>query len=226
MKLTILTIISIGFYINTFAQSISLEPNSFQLPRYAINPGCTVNDKGKVIYNTSLNKVLYCNGVDWVSNEGGGSNADVTPAFSAYNTENLYVTQTLTGISFNSKTFDLTNNMMLDSEPANSNKFIAPVSGVYHFDFSCILYFSNFIPNNNTQLVLLISRLSNSGGNAYQYYFPIKTGDDRRYVNISKSIELKAGEAVNITKTINGAPNTGSLQLANIQLEGFLAARK
>lgn len=55
-----------------FAQSISLDPNSLQLPRLAVNPACAVADKGKMIYNTAQEKVLYCNGTTWVDPTTGG----------------------------------------------------------------------------------------------------------------------------------------------------------
>lgn len=63
-KLIILFIIQ-HLSFNIFAQSISLDPNSLQLPRLAANPTCAVNDKGKLIYNTSQEKILYCNGTAW-----------------------------------------------------------------------------------------------------------------------------------------------------------------
>ncbi|MCU0341800.1 MAG: complement C1q domain-containing protein [Spirosomaceae bacterium] len=63
-KLFILSIIQISSFI-TYSQSISLDPNSLQLPRLAVNPTCAVADKGKLIYNTNLEKVLFCNGSAW-----------------------------------------------------------------------------------------------------------------------------------------------------------------
>jgi hypothetical protein len=47
------------------SQSISIDPNSLQLPRLASNPACAANDKGKLIYNTTQERVLYCNGTVW-----------------------------------------------------------------------------------------------------------------------------------------------------------------
>jgi hypothetical protein len=49
------------------SQSISIEPNSLQLPQLATNPTCTVADKGKMIFNTTDNKLLYCNGTAWIA---------------------------------------------------------------------------------------------------------------------------------------------------------------
>lgn len=56
-----------------FAQSITLDPNSLQLPRMAANPACAVADKGKMIYNTTQNKVLFCNGSAWIDPTSGAA---------------------------------------------------------------------------------------------------------------------------------------------------------
>lgn len=71
---TILLVLSFVCSISLgFAQSISLDPNSLQLPRVATNPACVVADKGKLIYNTTQNKVLFCNGSVWVDPTSGGA---------------------------------------------------------------------------------------------------------------------------------------------------------
>jgi hypothetical protein len=70
-KLFILLIAYLSSFI-TYSQSISLDPNSLQLPRLATNPSCTVNDKGKMIFNTTQNKVLFCDGTAWIDPSTGG----------------------------------------------------------------------------------------------------------------------------------------------------------
>lgn len=68
-----------------FAQSISLDPNSLQLPRLAVSPTCAVADKGKMIYNTSQEKVLYCNGTTWIDpTTGGVPNNWVNAGYNSY----------------------------------------------------------------------------------------------------------------------------------------------
>jgi hypothetical protein len=52
-----------------FSQAINLLPNSLQLPLFAVNPTCTAADKGKQIYNTTLNQTLYCTGTAWIGND-------------------------------------------------------------------------------------------------------------------------------------------------------------
>jgi hypothetical protein len=71
-KLFILLIAYLSSFI-TYSQSISLDPNSLQLPRLATNPACTVNDKGKMIFNTTQNKVLFCDGTAWIDPSTGGT---------------------------------------------------------------------------------------------------------------------------------------------------------
>jgi hypothetical protein len=73
MKTTVLIFILICSVLSSFAQSISLDPNSLQLPRVATNPACSVADKGKLIYNTTQNKILFCNGSAWVDPTSGAT---------------------------------------------------------------------------------------------------------------------------------------------------------
>lgn len=58
--------------LNIIAQSISLDPNTLQLPQLSVNPSCTISDKGKMIYNTTQEKIMYCNGTDWIDPTSGG----------------------------------------------------------------------------------------------------------------------------------------------------------
>jgi hypothetical protein len=69
MKKHILSIIFMFNTLITFGQSVSIQPNSLQLPRFATNPACTVADNGKMIYNTTSNQTYYCDGTTWVSND-------------------------------------------------------------------------------------------------------------------------------------------------------------
>lgn len=52
-----------------YAQSVNILPNSLQLPRFTANPACTVADKGKMIFNTTSNQTLYCDGTSWIGND-------------------------------------------------------------------------------------------------------------------------------------------------------------
>lgn len=222
MKRAILTIFCLCLFLNAFSQSISLEPDGLQLPRFAANPACTVNDKGKQIYNTSLNKVFYCNGSSWVSSESG-NNSSVNPAFSAYHPELINLRFDLPGIIFTAKNFDLSNNMKLDSELQDRNKFIAPIDGVYHFEFSAVLVFSNFIPNNQTVVRITIQK---HGGGSEIVVIPIYANDNGKYISISKNFELKAGHGVWVSGTVLGVSSAGLFGILETKFDGFLVSRK
>ncbi len=72
MKTLFFTLVLLFSISESFAQSISIDPNSLQLPRLAVSPTCAVADKGKMIYNTTQEKVLYCNGTTWIDPSTGG----------------------------------------------------------------------------------------------------------------------------------------------------------
>jgi hypothetical protein len=53
-----------------FSQATLLEPNAISVPKVAANPTCNVAAKGKQIFNTTSNKMFYCNGSNWVDLSG------------------------------------------------------------------------------------------------------------------------------------------------------------
>lgn len=53
-----------------FSQATLLEPNAISIPKVAVNPTCDVAAKGKQIYNTTSNKMFYCNGSSWIDLSG------------------------------------------------------------------------------------------------------------------------------------------------------------
>ncbi|RYU96019.1 C1q-like domain-containing protein [Emticicia agri] len=53
-----------------YSQATLLEPNSISIPKVAANPTCNVAAKGKQIFNTTSNKMLYCNGNNWIDLSG------------------------------------------------------------------------------------------------------------------------------------------------------------
>ena len=50
---------------NVFAQAGTLSPEGFILPNLAEAPVCTVNDKGKMYFNTTSKMILVCDGAQW-----------------------------------------------------------------------------------------------------------------------------------------------------------------
>ncbi len=49
-----------------FAQSLQIGSNFVILPNSAASPTCAVADKGKQYFNTTDNKMYFCNGMAWV----------------------------------------------------------------------------------------------------------------------------------------------------------------
>jgi Chaperone of endosialidase len=109
--------------LSIFAQSISLDPNSLQLPRLAVSPTCAVADKGKMIYNTVQERVLYCNGTTWIdpaSGSGSGSASDWVTAGS-----NTYLSNLTGKVGIGTTTpvfpFDILHNSMIGLRVKSSN---------------------------------------------------------------------------------------------------------
>ncbi len=53
-----------------FSQASLLEPNAISIPKVAANPTCNVEAKGKQVFNTTSNKMFYCNGSSWIDLSG------------------------------------------------------------------------------------------------------------------------------------------------------------
>ena len=67
MKTYIFLTLSVFTTILATAQSITLQPDVFELPKLSSTPVCTITEKGRMYYDESTNKVLYCNGSNWNS---------------------------------------------------------------------------------------------------------------------------------------------------------------
>jgi hypothetical protein len=109
-KLIILFVFQISSF-SIFAQSISLDPNSLQVPRLANNPTCSVNDKGKLIFNTTQNLLLYCDGTTWIDPSTGGSASPWVTIGAGGLSPKTYILNNLIGIGTNSpsNTLDVQN---------------------------------------------------------------------------------------------------------------------
>jgi hypothetical protein len=66
---------------SSFAQSVSINPQTMDLPKVTSLAGCTVADYGKVVFLTSNNKAHVCSGSGWVAIETstGGSGSITLP---------------------------------------------------------------------------------------------------------------------------------------------------
>lgn len=65
MKNLLLVIFSIILNNLVYAQSGTMLPDGFVIPNLASSPACTVNDKGKMYFNSTTKNMMVCNGTDW-----------------------------------------------------------------------------------------------------------------------------------------------------------------
>jgi hypothetical protein len=78
MKSTFLTLALVFCSLYGFSQSVfRLDANGLGIPQFTTNPSFTVADKGKLIFNTTDNKLYYCDGTAWIA-------PTATPAPSLY----------------------------------------------------------------------------------------------------------------------------------------------
>jgi hypothetical protein len=68
MKSTFLTLALVFSSLFGFSQSVfRLDANGMGIPQFTTNPSFTVADKGKLIFNTTDNKLYYCDGTAWIA---------------------------------------------------------------------------------------------------------------------------------------------------------------
>ncbi|RFS14452.1 hypothetical protein D0T08_21510 [Emticicia sp. C21] len=200
-----------------------MQPNSFQLPKVATNPACTVADKGKVVFNTNQNKILYCNGSAWIDPENG-TVLRITPAFSVYNYSGQAFTSDYETIKFTSKEFDLNNNFNLDNATVYPNAFVAPDNGVYQIDLNAKLDLSSFSPGASTKIRIGIAKNTGLSGSMTYYQLPINDKSDNDYIHISKMFRLGAGNRIHFFMIIDNAPTFGTLRIDEIYFSGHLVS--
>ncbi|MCP9765703.1 hypothetical protein EGI31_22435 [Lacihabitans soyangensis] len=87
----------------SFAQSVTINPQSLDLPKVTNLPGCAVADYGKVVFLTSNNKAYVCGGSGWVAVETStGSSGSLTLPYSgsgAFSAGGLSVLNTAGGLN-------------------------------------------------------------------------------------------------------------------------------
>lgn len=223
MKLKLYLLIWFIPFANAYGQSVTLQPSTFQLPQVSTNPACTVADKGKQIFNTNQNKVLYCNGSAWINAENGAI-ASITPAFAVSNYLGKSLTSELEVVEFTSEEFDLNNNFNLDDEETSPNYFLSTDNGIYEINLSAKLDLSNFVPSSATQIKIGIAKSSPNSGNNYYFDFPVNTNSDENYIHLTKILRLPAGFKVRVIARIESAPTYGVLRIVEISLTGHLVS--
>jgi hypothetical protein len=110
---------------NVLGQSATISPTFVQIPATSSAPTCSSSTKGRQYFNTTSNKMFYCDGTSWVEF------AAVAPvAFMAYFTNNSSINSNAGGfISSMTEVFDEGNDFI-------GGVFTVPQNGIYHFDLS------------------------------------------------------------------------------------------
>lgn len=185
------------------AQSVTISPGSLDLPRVTSLSTCNASTKGRMVYNTTDNRMYYCNGTAWVNTEVAGPQSE--PAFSAYNTGDVnYISVDfqpgVTIVPFNAEYFDISNNFSTNGF-INSNTFIAPANGVYHFDASAVMNLVGYSPSNSNSvnIHLMVTTISNgfTTAAATANYAPIVNTNFS--VHISRDLKLAVGDKVKVS---------------------------
>ena len=207
-----------------FAQSITIDPNSLQLPKVAVNPACTVADKGKLIYNNVQNKLLYCNGSAWINPETGTAFTP-TPAYQAKNSVGITLTSSMTVVPFINEYFDIGNHFALTNEGENPNTFVAPYKGIYGFLFQAkINLLDNFTPNN-TRIVIAFSNTFTGGTDNLTYNIPVNANADEQVISIPIVAQIYDTSKVKLLAYIANKPAFGLISLQGLNFNGYLITR-
>lgn len=103
----------------------------------------------------------------------------------------------VTKLKFHAQTYDASNNFNVESAITDKSTFIAPVSGLYHFDARCRLFISSS-SNQGLEAVLFFYVNGNEVRSAHfldpiiQYYY--NTLDTR----LNEDIHLNAGDKLDV----------------------------
>lgn len=204
MKTTTTFIFCFLFFVGAAsAQSVTINPGSLDLPRVVSLSTCNASTKGRMVYNTTDNRMYYCNGTAWINTEVAGPQSE--PAFSAYNSGDVNYTSIdfqpgATIVSFNNKYYDVSSNFNTSGQ-ANGNNFIAPVNGVYHFDASASINLvgTSIASSNYVNIHLMVTTVSNGFTNvaATAAFAPIANSNFSIF--ISRDLKLAAGDKVRVS---------------------------
>jgi len=194
MKTTAIFTISFLLFIGSVAaQSVTINPAALDLPRVTSLPSCSASTKGRMVYNTTDNRMYYCNGSAWINTEvAGPQNA---PAFGVANIGGLNIeTSGTTIVPFTTESYDIGNNFNLAASGVDPNTFIAPFDGIYHFDAYVSLNISGatIISSNFANIQLLV----NNAVATQASYIPV--ANSNFILQISRDLKLVAGDKVKV----------------------------
>lgn len=210
------------------AQSVTISPGSLDLPRVASLSTCNASTKGKMVYNTTDNRMYYCNGTAWINTEVAGPQSQ--PAFSAYNSGELnYIPVDFqpgtTIVPFNNEYYDISSNFNTSGQ-ANGSSFIVPANGVYHFDAaaSMNLVGTSLTNSNYINIHLMVTTVSNGFTTvaATATFAPIANSNFS--VFISRDLKLAAGDRVRVSVS-DDIFNTQYLASDKVFFNGHLATK-
>lgn len=110
---------------NVLGQSTTISPTFVQIPATSTAPSCSSTTKGRQYFNTTDNKMFYCDGTSWLEY------AAVAPvAFMAYYNSGGVVNSDFGGqLSMTTEVFD-------EGNDHSGGVFNVPENGVYHFNVS------------------------------------------------------------------------------------------
>lgn len=212
---------------SVFAQSVTISPGSLDLPRVNSLPSCSASTKGRMVYNTTDNKMYYCNGTAWINTEVAGPQSE--PAFSAYNSGDVFYTQVdyqpgVTFVTFNAENYDVGGNFS-PNNMVNANTFTAPANGIYHFDATVGLDVSGTMASSYFFSMHFIVTNAVNGFNttaATQTVAPVASNNFS--AQISRDLKLAAGDKVRLSVSAS-VPNSPYLKSNLSFFTGHLATK-
>lgn len=191
--IAVFTFCSLFFICSVYAQSVTINPGALDLPQVTSLPSCSASTKGRMVYNSTDNKMYYCNGTAWINTEvAGPQNA---PAFGVANIGALNIeTSGTTIVPFTTESYDLGNNFNPAAAGVDPNTFIAPFNGIYHFDAYVSLNISGvtIVSSNFANIQLLV----NNSVATQASYIPVANANF--ILQISRDLKLTAGDKVKV----------------------------
>lgn len=105
---------------------------------------------------------------------------------------------TLTKLKFHTQLYDVSNNFNVEAASTDKSTFIAPVSGLYHFDARCQLH----VPSSSNQQLVEAYIFFNLNGNSVRYDGIINPAAQTNeiYLNtrLNEDIHLNAGDKLDV----------------------------
>lgn len=79
----LLLLISFAAPMWSMAQSATILPDGVNIPKVSVLPACSTSEKGNQVFNSTVNKMYYCNGTSWQEMTGGGFTLPYSGAISS-----------------------------------------------------------------------------------------------------------------------------------------------